>query len=51
MGKTPTDAQIRRITIRLTRPEKDTLVEYCNMVGRNQSELIREFIRKLDDHL
>jgi hypothetical protein len=41
------DVQTEKITIRLTKAEKDTLVGYCTAVGRNQSDIIREFIRKL----
>jgi predicted DNA-binding protein len=35
------------LTIRLTEEEKEILKNYCNQTARQQSEVIREFIRSL----
>jgi predicted DNA-binding protein len=36
-----------QISLRLTEQEKEILDRYCEQEGRQQSELIREFIRGL----
>ncbi len=40
-----------QINLRLTEQEKEILDRYCEQEGRQQSELIREFVRGLKHHL
>jgi predicted DNA-binding protein len=39
------------LTIRLTEEEKEILKLYCQLTVRQQSEVIREFIRSLEKKL
>ena len=36
-----------KITFRLEEAKKDILVAYCEATGRNQTDVLREFIRTL----
>ena len=35
------------LTFRLEQAEKDILTAYCKATGRNQSDVLREFVRSL----
>jgi len=39
--------EIKTITIRLPVVEKEKLDRYCEKTGRNQTDILREFIRSL----
>ncbi len=36
-----------KITFRLEEAEKDILIAYCQATGRNQTDVLREFVRSL----
>jgi len=41
--------EIKVLTFRLPKIEKEKLDKYCANTGRNQTDVLREFIRSLPD--
>jgi hypothetical protein len=41
-------AEIATITFRLPKAEKGIIETYCSATGRNQTDVLREFIRSLE---
>jgi hypothetical protein len=43
--------QTETVTFRLTPEEKETLLKYCELTARTQSDVFREFLRTLQKRL
>ncbi len=39
------------VNFRVTKKEKEVLQEYCELTGRTQTDVYREFIRRLEKKL
>jgi predicted DNA-binding protein len=51
LNEAATVKQTETVTFRLTPEEKETLLKYCELTARTQSDVFREFLRTLQKKL